>query len=151
MSTETTPAAGIRDAYESERWRQSALTQRWLILLGGTMYIVGALWVSFRVGTDAAFATISLGLLIATALVYGLTFLKERRVRLYFVPSLIGLVYASHIILGIAYAPPGGAMRAAFLLTLLGIALAILAPTLRGFAMAQAITAAVAAYGMLVF
>ncbi|MSO73406.1 MAG: hypothetical protein EXQ84_07375 [Rhodospirillaceae bacterium] len=151
MATQGPSAESARSAYERERWSDSARTQRWLIITSGAVYSVGTLWVSLRVGADAAFATISLGALIGSALVYGLTYLRERRVRLYLIPGLFALIYASHIILGIAYATPGGAICAAFLLSLLGMALVALAPTLRAYVIAQGIAAVSALYGVVLF
>jgi hypothetical protein len=85
------------------------------------------------------------------ALVYGLTYLSDPRIRLLFVPALTALLFAFHIVFGVAYAPAGGALRAAFLLTLLGISLVLLAPTWRGYLFAQIIAVLVAAYGVLAF
>ncbi len=109
------------------------------MLAAGFVYALGALWVSFSVSTDSSFAVISLGLLLATFALIGMTYLDDRRVRLEIIPALFALTYAAHIILGVAYSPGGGALRAAALLTLLGIVQVLLAPTRRGFAAAQAI------------
>jgi hypothetical protein len=90
-------------------WRRDfATAQRRLLVAGGGLYGLAALWVGYRGYTDALFADLSLGLLGAVVLIYGLTYLREERVRHFIVPVLTALVFAAHIVLGIAAPHPMG-------------------------------------------
>jgi diguanylate cyclase (GGDEF)-like protein len=133
--------------YREERWRESATSQRRLLLSAGLAYAVAMLGVSFLSSTDTSLAVISLGLLLATLALYGLTYLHDPRVRLEIVPALFAVLYGAHICLWVTYAPAEGALRAALLLSLLGLVLALMAPTRRGFMISQAIVAVLGVYG----
>lgn len=111
----------------------------------GLIYAIGMLWVSSN--ADRSFAIVSLGLLLATFILYGLTYLSDRRARLEIVPSLFALLYAAHAVLWVTYAPDNGALRGALLLSLLGFVLVLLAPVRRGFVIALTAVLLLGIYG----
>ncbi len=134
-------------AYRDEQWRTCVSAQRRILLSAGLTYAIAMLWVSFSSTTDRSFATVSLGLLLGTFVLYGLTYLHDQRVRLEIVPGLFALLYGAHVVLWVTYAPANGALRAALLLSLLGFVLALLAPVRRGFMVALAIVLLLGIYG----
>lgn len=103
-------------------WRRDfAVAQRRLLIGGGGLYGLAALWVGYRGHANAAFSDLTLGLLAAVLLIYGLTFLREERIRQFVVPILASIVFAVHIVFGVAAAPAAGAVRFALLFGLLGL------------------------------
>ena len=121
--------------------------QRRILVSAGLAYALGMLWVSFSTSADRSFAIVSLGLLLATFALYGLTYLRDQRVRLDVIPALFALLYSAHILLWVTSAPENGGLRAALLLSLLGFVLVLLAPVRRGFMAALAIVLLLGVYG----
>jgi diguanylate cyclase (GGDEF)-like protein len=133
-------------------WRRDfATAQRRLLVAGGGLYGLAALWVGYRGYTDALFADLSLGLLGAVVLIYGLTYLREERVRHFIVPVLTALVFAAHIVLGIAASPQAGGVRFALLFGLLGLFVANLSAIPRAVWISLAVMSAIALYGALLY
>ena len=134
-------------AYRDEQWRECVNVQRRILVSAGLAYALGMLWVSFSTSADRSFAIVSLGLLLATFALYGLTYLRDQRVRLDVIPALFALLYSAHILLWVTSAPENGGLRAALLLSLLGFVLVLLAPVRRGFMAALAIVLLLGVYG----
>lgn len=134
-------------AYRDQLWRDCVIPQRRTLVGTGLAYALAMLWVSFSATTDRSFAIVSLGLLLATFVLYGLTYLRDQRIRLEIIPSLFALLYGAHVLLWVAYAPENGALRAALLLSLVGFVLVLLAPIRTGFLAALAIVVLLGVYG----
>ncbi len=129
-------------------WRRDfAAAQRRLLIGGGGFYGVAALWVGHRGYAGAVFADLTLGLLAALLLIYGLTFLREERVRQFIVPILASVVFAAHIVFGVAAAPAAGAVRFALLFGLLGLFAAHLSAIPRAVWISLGAVSAIGLYG----
>lgn len=61
-------------AYHRQRFGDTLLRQRWLVLCGGAAYAIACLWIAFRVGMPPSFAVASFALLGVTLALYGLTY-----------------------------------------------------------------------------
>jgi diguanylate cyclase (GGDEF)-like protein len=133
-------------------WRRDfAAAQRRLLVAGGGLYGLAAFWIGYRGYTDTIFADLSLGLLVAVLLIYALTFLREERVRHFIVPMLTAIVFAAHIVLGIAASPQSGSVRFALMFGLLGLFIAHLSAIPRAAWAGLAAMSAIACYGALIF
>ncbi|MHB1207197.1 MAG: GGDEF domain-containing protein [Rhodospirillaceae bacterium] len=133
-------------------WRRDfATAQRRLLIAGGGLYGLAAFWIGYRGYTDAIFADLSLGLLAALLLIYALTYLREERVRHFIVPLLTALVFAAHIVLGIATSPQAGGVRFALLFGLLGLFIANLTAVPRAVWISLSVMSAIALYGALLY
>ncbi len=136
----------------SRIWRRDfAAAQRRLLVAGGGLYGFAALWIGYRGYTDATFGNLSLGLLIAVLMIYGLTYLREERIRHFIVPALTAVVFAAHIVLGIAAAPAGGGARFALLFGLLGLFVANLSGFARAVWVGLSLMGVIALYGALIY
>jgi diguanylate cyclase (GGDEF)-like protein len=118
-------------AYQADRAAQMNGVQRWLILVGGTVYCLASLWVSVDGGSPAALiGDTALVLLTFTFVLFGssyLTFVQDRGELL---PILFALAYAVHIAIGASVIPSDSGLRFALLAGLLLIYLSALSPTL---------------------
>ena len=133
-------------------WRRDfATAQRRLLVGGGGLYGLAAFWIGYRGYTNAIFADLSLGLLVAVVFLYALTYLREQRVRHFIVPLLTALVFSSHIVMGIAASPQSGGVRFALLFGLLGLFLANLSAVTRAVWISLSVMSAIALYGALFY
>ena len=125
----------------SRVWRRDfAAAQRRLLVAGGGLYGLAALWIGYRGYTDANFGNLSLGLLVAVLMIYGLTYLREERIRHFIVPALTAVGFAAHIVLGIA-----------LLFGLLGLFIANLSGFARAVWIGLSLMGAIALYGALIY
>jgi len=139
----------------THNWRlfhKTLARQRWLVLCGGAAYAIACLWISFKVNTPLVFAQASLGMLVFTLALYGLTYARNASLTLLeIIPGLMAVAVSSHMVLGTALAPQSGGVRLAALLTLLGLWVLIATPTLRATLAALAVSMGVAAAGLFVY
>jgi len=139
-------------AYRRDRNRKAGLMQRRLVLLGGAAYAIASLWMSFRIGADIDFATASLTLLGVTLALYGMTYINGVGVRFEIIPILMAAIFAGHIAMwALAVPNAAAAVRFAFLLSVLGIFLVIVTPTLRSALAALAAAAITGGAGVVFF
>ncbi len=133
-------------------WRRDfAAAQRRLLIGGGGLYGVAALWVGYRGYANTTFSDLTLGLLAALLLIYGLTFLREERIRQFIVPILASVVFAVHIVFGIAAAPAAGAVRFALLFGLLGLFVGHLSAVPRAVWISLGAMSAIGLYGAVIY
>lgn len=133
-------------------WRRDfAVAQRRLLITGGGLYGLAALWVGYRGYANTLFADFTLALLAAVLMIYGLTYLREERIRQFVVPILTCVVFAAHIVLGIAVAPTAGAVRFALLFGLLGLFVAHLSAVPRAVWVSLGAMSTIGLYGTVVY
>ncbi len=129
-------------------WRRDfAVAQRRLLIGGGGLYGLAALWVGYRGYASQVFSDLTLGLLAALLSIYGLTFLREERIRQFIVPVLASVVFAVHIVFGVAAAPTAGAVRFALLFGLLGLFVAHLSAVPRAVWISLGAMSVIGVYG----
>ncbi len=118
-------------AYQADRAVSLQSVQRWLVLVGGTLYCLAAMWSSFRAGdTTGMLGNYSLVLLAFTVVLFGLSFVQFVQDRAELIPILFALAFSVHLSLGLIYLPLAGGTRFALLMGLLSIYLTALSPTL---------------------
>lgn len=118
-------------AFQTDRAGTLRPAQRWLILSGGTLYSLAAMWSSYRAGdTTGLIGNYSLILLAFTFVLFAISYLRFVQDRTELLPILFALAFSAHISLGLVYLPSGGGTRFALLMGLLCIYLTALSPTL---------------------
>ena len=118
-------------AYQVDRAASLQSVQRWLVLIGGTLYCLAAMWSAFRAGdTTGMLGNYSLILLAFTTVLFGLSFVQFVQDRAELLPILFALSFSVHLSLGLVYLPLDGGTRFALLMGLLCIYLTALSPTL---------------------
>lgn len=133
-------------------WRRDfAVAQRRLLIGGGGLYGVAALWVGYRGYANTIFSDLTLGLLAALLLIYGLTFLREERIRQFIVPILASVVFSTHIVFGLAAAPAAGAVRFALLFGLLGLFVGHLSAVPRAVWISLGAMSVIGLYGAVIY
>ena len=70
----------------------------------------------------------SLALLVATLMLWGLTYTNFVRNRLELVPIIIALIFGWHQVFSLVFVPEGGALRAAFLFGSLAAFVTLMSP-----------------------
>ncbi|MBX7199184.1 MAG: GGDEF domain-containing protein [Rhodospirillaceae bacterium] len=131
--------------------RDFAVAQRRLLIGGGGLYGLGALWVGYRGYANTLFSDFTLTLLAAVLAIYGLTYLREERIRQFIVPILTSVVFAAHIVFGVAVAPMAGAVRFALLFGLLGLFVAHLSTVPRAVWISLAAMSVIGLYGATIY
>lgn len=123
-------------AFQSDRAAQMVLPQRWLLLIGGSIYCLAGIWIAAQAdGQYNVLGDSSLALLTFTFVLFGASYSNFVQDRSELIPVLIALAYGVHITVGTMVAADGSGARFAALAALLLVFLAIMSPTLMiGFA-----------------
>lgn len=118
-------------AFQADRASSLRSAQRWLILTGGTLYSLAAMWSAYRAGdTTGLLGNYSLILMAFTVVLFALSYIRFVQDRAELLPILFALAFSVHISLGLTFLPNGGGTRFALLMGLLCIYLTALSPTL---------------------
>jgi len=123
-------------AFQADRAAQLVVPQRWLILIGGSIYCLAGIWVAAQTGGQYdILGDTSLALLTFTFILFGASYSDFVQDRSELIPVLTALAYGVHITVGTMVAADGSGPRFAVLAALLLVFLAIISPTLLiGFA-----------------
>ncbi len=118
-------------AFQADRAAQLVSAQRWLILIGGSIYCLAGIWVAARSGSQfGMLGDTSLALLTFTFVLFGASYLNFVQDRAELVPILMALAYGVHITVGTIAAADGSGARFAILSALLLVFLSAISPTL---------------------
>lgn len=138
-------------AYQAHRAERTEAAQRWIVLAGGGLFGIAGLWVSFFAGeVGSGFATTSLAVLIATFMLYGLSFTSYLKARLDLVPMVLGLGFGAAIVMGILFLPETATLRFAYMSGALALLIVLSAPTLQSAIAALVAEAMVLTLGLVV-
>ena len=118
-------------AYQDDRAYAAQSAQRWLVLVGGSLYCAASYFMPLQSGAVAnALSTYSAFLFAFTLVLFGLTFVRFVQDRSELVPILFALAFSAQIALGVVTLPEESGMRFALLMGLLCLYLTTLSPTL---------------------
>ncbi len=116
-------------AYEAQQYRRIADAQRWLLLGGGVTYAALGLWLGAGIyKTTHGLTNSSVALLLATVIMWGLTFTSFVRARIELVPIVIALMFGWFHVFLIAFVPESGALKAALLFGSLAALTTLMSP-----------------------
>ncbi|MBL8631183.1 MAG: diguanylate cyclase [Rhodospirillaceae bacterium] len=131
-------------AYAAQQHRRCEDAQRWLLLAGGTAFALLGFWLGADIyKTTHGLTNSAVALLLATLVMWGLTFTPFVRARIELVPIVLALVLGWFNIFLIAFVPDGGALKAALLFGALAALTTLMAP------MVQTAVAAMIAAGLM--
>jgi diguanylate cyclase (GGDEF)-like protein len=147
LSSGTAPSQRLAQEHLHREGRR----QRRLFIGAGLAYGLVSLWIGSRLDADPVLSTVSLGLLAAVLLLYGLSFLNDQRARLVLLPIMAALVFGVHIVFAVSALPAAGEARFALVFGLLALFLVLLGATWRAFTISLAVLSALALYGALVY